>query len=159
MRPLPAASRLILPLAALAAVVLAAYAPEPHAGGPEAAPADTTWSWPEVSENLQVLPADIGAEGLRDVMRGFTRGLGVRCQYCHVGEEGQDFLEWDFASDAKTHKAVARDMMRMTRQINQEALPAIDGLHGHGDGGWRVTCYTCHRGATTPATAPPARDR
>ncbi|WP_412068089.1 c-type cytochrome [Rubrivirga sp. IMCC43871] len=146
--------RLVVPLALFAAIVLAAYAPTP-APTPAAAasPADTTWSWPSPAQNLQVLPADTPPEQLRDVMRGFTRALGVRCEFCHVGEPGTDFLEWDFASDAKPRKAVAREMMRMTWAINTETLPAIEGLRH--PGGMRVTCWTCHRGETTPATARP----
>lgn len=81
-------------------------------------------------------------------MTGFTRSLGVRCQYCHVGEEGADFLTWDFASDAKPMKATTRGMMEMTWQINTQTLPTIETLGGAED--WRVTCWTCHRGATTP---------
>ena len=33
------------------------------------------------------------------VMPGFTRALGVRCSYCHVGEEGESLSTYDFASD------------------------------------------------------------
>ena len=49
------------------------------------------WSWPEKPENLQVLPKDWPGQRLAPVMRGFSRTLGVRCSYCHVGEEGQPF--------------------------------------------------------------------
>ena len=101
---------------------------------------------------IQIAP-DTPPERLRDMMRGFTRALGVRCQFCHVGEPGTDFLEWDFASDAKPNKGVAREMMRMSWAINHETLPAIDGL-ANPDREWRVTCWTCHRGETVPATAP-----
>ena len=148
--------RLAVLLMGLALVVLAAYTPAPEAASASApAPADTTWSWPESPENLRVLPEDTSPERLREVMRGFTRALGVRCQYCHVGEEGEDFLTWDFASDQKGHKRITRDMMRMTWEINRETLPAIEGLHDTGED-FRVTCYTCHRGATRPATSPEA---
>lgn len=47
------------------------------------------WSWPEKPENLQVFSKDWPGSRLRAPMRGFTRALGVRCSYCHVGEEGQ----------------------------------------------------------------------
>ena len=40
-------------------------------------------------QNLQVLPADISPGELSRIMRGNALGLGVRCQYCHVGEEGR----------------------------------------------------------------------
>jgi hypothetical protein len=154
-------TRAYLPVLLFAGLAAAAYAPAPSAAGDRTvAPADTEWVWPENPENLQVLPDDIGADGLRNVMRAFTRGLGVRCSYCHVGEG--DFLNWDFASDEKGHKEVAREMMRMTRQINEDLLADIEGLHEHegeGSGAFRVTCWTCHRGDTTPATmAPPEED-
>ena len=77
-------------------------------------------------------------------MRGFTDALGVQCGFCHV-REGE---EWDFPSDAKGHKEVARGMMRMTWQINHEILPAIEGIGSHGTPS--VTCATCHRGQAHP---------
>ena len=140
--------RLTLPLLLLAAAVLAAY--RPHvASEASLVPEGMDWSWPDRIENAQVLPADIGAERLRNTMVGFSRALGVRCHFCHVGEEGVDFSEWDFPSDANPHKDAARGMMRMTVAINAVELPAIDGLHDA-----RVTCYTCHRGSAHPATQP-----
>src|SRR5688500_19371611 len=35
-------------------------------------------------KNLQVLPPDITRDQLMATMRSFTRGLGVRCNHCHV---------------------------------------------------------------------------
>ncbi|PAP76958.1 c-type cytochrome [Rubrivirga marina] len=138
--------RLLVPLVGFALLVLAAYAPGPTPAAPEAAPADSS-QW----ENLQVLPDSISRDALIGMMRGFTEALGVRCDHCHArGGEGPP----DFPSDANPHKEVAREMMRMTWQLNREALPAIEGLHEAE--GARVTCYTCHRGAARPATAPPA---
>lgn len=50
----------------------------------------------------------------------------------------------DHASDEKMEKLIARRMIRMVRDIN-----------AHFQGGKQhVTCYTCHRGSITPATAP-----
>ncbi|MDX1419143.1 MAG: c-type cytochrome, partial [Rubricoccaceae bacterium] len=166
MSTIPLAGRLALPLLLVALLALAATAPSPDPVGERPlAPADTEWAWPENPENLEALPEDIPPEGLRAVMRSFTRALDVRCHHCHVGEEGQDFLEWDFASDEKPEKEIAREMMRMTRQINLELLPAIEGLHGFEDGprpdpaDWLVTCWTCHRGEVHPEhLAPPLDD-
>ena len=56
---------------------------------------------PEEFTNLQVLPEDIGTRELIGYMRGFSLGTGYRCSGCHVGEEGQPFSEYDFASDEK----------------------------------------------------------
>jgi len=129
--------------ATLFGVSLAAQAPSP--------PAAPQWDWPARMTNAQVLPPDTPPDRLRDTMRGFTRALGVRCSFCHVGEEGAPLSTYDFASDANPKKAIARGMMTMTWQLNRQTLPAIPGLSEP-----RVTCFTCHRGATEPATAPPA---
>ena len=51
-------------------------------------------------------------------MRNFTSALGVRCQFCHVGQEGQPLAPFDFASDQKRNKLVARQMLRMVAEIN-----------------------------------------
>src|SRR5262249_41477991 len=58
-------------------------------------------------KNLKVLPADVN---IRQVMGGFTAGLGVMCTYCHV--QGQ------FDSDENPKKDVARMMIKMVQQIN-----------------------------------------
>jgi len=84
-------------------------------------------------KNLKLLPAD---ENLIPTMRSFTAALGVKCDFCHV--------QGDFASDEKHHKEIARHMISMAKDINGK-FP---------DGKTHVTCYTCHRGATEPATAP-----
>ena len=138
--------RLSLLAAALGALVLVAYRPAPVPAAPAlAAPTDTT-EW----VNLQILPDSISHDALIGIMRGFTDALGVQCGFCHVriGET------WNFPSDDKGHKEVARGMMRLTWQLNREILPAIEGIGGHGTP--EVTCYTCHRGAAHPPTAPDA---
>ncbi len=74
-----------------------------------------------------------------NAMQSFVQALGVadqgRCNYCHVE---------DRASDEKMQKVTARNMIIVVRDINAR-FP---------DGKQHVTCYTCHHGSTTPATAP-----
>lgn len=126
--------RLALLLAALGSVLVAAYAPgapAPATARPAARP-DSVWTWPERAENLDVLPDSTSADELRAVMESFTRALGVRCGECHVGE-GRDFRTWDFASDARPHKEVARGMMRMTMEINGDLLPDALESHDHAE--------------------------
>jgi hypothetical protein len=101
-------------------------------------------------KNLKVLPQDISGAQLLGTMKFFAQSLGVRCTYCHVGTEGQPLSTFDFASDAKSHKDTARGMLRLVKEINGD-LPAITG-----DPSSKVTCFTCHRGSTTPATEIPA---
>ncbi len=86
---------------------------------------------------------------LISIMRGFSTGLGVRCQHCHVsrGADTDDLTAFDFASDEKEAKGKARVMLRMTRAINQEYLPQVKG-----ELGLRVTCATCHHGREHPET-------
>lgn len=108
-------------------------------------------------QNVQVIPADTPRGEVFATMKHISQSLGVRCTYCHVGEEGQPLSTFDFASDAKWQKGRAREMLKMVRNLNahhftpegEEAqlLPIEDN---------KVTCYTCHRGSTKPVAAVPA---
>ena len=92
---------------------------------------------PPAPKNLKLLSPDTN---IRETMRSFEVALGVnQCTFCHV--------QGDFASDDNPKKNVARMMISMAREINAK-FP---------DGKQHVRCYTCHRGATEPATEPPAQ--
>lgn len=106
------------------------------------------WDWPEKSMNLKVLPEDTSADRLRAVMRGFTGALGVRCNYCHVGEEGKPLSTFDFPSDTNPNKDRAREMMRMVGSI-QGHLQKIEPSGAERVG---VRCQTCHQGRARPTT-------
>jgi plasmid stabilization system protein ParE len=80
-------------------------------------------------------------------MKNWTAALGVRCQHCHVGEEGKPFSEWDFASDANPEKQRAREMWRMLEEINRR-LAAMPEMHGAKPSS--ATCATCHHGVPRP---------
>ena len=105
---------------------------------------------PEKFTNLQVLPKTITRAELVPIMRGFALNLGTRCEHCHVGE-GNDLSKFDFAADTKPAKGVARQMLKMVAVLNAQ----VDGI---GDpapkGSPKITCFTCHRGALKPLTAP-----
>jgi hypothetical protein len=86
-------------------------------------------------KNVQVLnPAT-----LPETMQSFVQALGLlekgTCNYCHAEDK---------SSDEKRPKVIARRMVTMMRAING-TFP---------DGQQHVTCYTCHRGSTTPLTEP-----
>ncbi len=51
--------------------------------------------------NLQYFPKTISRQELIGNMRGFSFSLGVRCQFCHAGNEGNKLDQMDFASDEK----------------------------------------------------------
>jgi hypothetical protein len=135
-------------LAAMSRVTLAAAAMIVAATAIGASRADQI---PDKFTNLQVLSKDITRARLVPIMRSFALELGVRCEHCHLGE-GNDLSKFDFASDVRPAKATARRMMRMLERLHGE------DLEGVGDAARmpKVTCYTCHRGQRTPATAPPS---
>lgn len=106
------------------------------------------WSWPEKPKNLQVLPKDWPGTRLRPVMIGFTQALGVRCSYCHKGEEGEPLSSYDFASDENPNKNRAREMLRMLKDINAH----LNNIEPSGDTRVNMWCHTCHRGRARPMT-------
>ena len=75
---------------------------------------------------------DIPASELAEVMRFYSRALGVGCDHCHV--------EGDFASDEKITKVIARRMLTIRGGLEGDFF----------DGRSVLTCWTCHRGERTP---------
>ena len=102
---------------------------------------------PDKFTNLQVLPKEIGKRELLDVMKGFTSALGVRCQHCHIGEEGKPLTTFDFVSDTKTTKQAARVMLQMVQAINNEHLAKVVNKSTPAV---QVNCNTCHHGENRP---------
>jgi len=105
---------------------------------------------PDHFTNLTVLPKTISKEELIGVMRSFTEGLGVRCGFCHVEEEGQSPHKFDFSSDDKDNKKKARIMMKMTQNINENYLSELKDFGGGNV--IKVRCITCHHGLKEPKT-------
>ena len=85
---------------------------------------------PDKFENLKVFPKDIPKADLIAAMRNFSRSLGVRCTFCHVGEEGQPLSSFDFVSDENDHKNTARVMMKMVDGINNTHLAELEKSGG-----------------------------
>lgn len=121
--------------AALFGVSMALAQAGPPPGGP-----------PPPPKNLQVFPKDIPRPQLIANMKLFSQSLGVRCTFCHVGEEGK----LDFPSDGKQEKRTARKMLAMVHRINEQDFGVKDFANV------KVTCFTCHRGSTKPVAMPPA---
>ena len=94
----------------------------------------------EVFRNIRVMKK-VPAERLLAIMEmGYSRSLGVNCTHCHVPGE------WE--KDEKTPKQIAREMMAMSRAINEKYLAKIKGLRSETP---IVNCTTCHRGQLKPA--------
>jgi hypothetical protein len=106
--------------------------------------------------NLQVFAKDTPRAQVLQTMNAFNESLGVRCNYCHVqdGASGR----FDYASDEKREKRVARQMVLLRDSINV-MMPAVVGkpagagpTSGSGMPGApiRVLCRSCHHGLPVP---------
>ena len=91
----------------------------------------------QVQKNIQVLTG-MPSSQLLPVMHFMRTSLGVRCDYCHVAENGKYWM------DDKPPKQTARRMLRMVFEINKANF----------GGQPVVTCNTCHRGSTKPISVP-----
>lgn len=106
--------------------------------------------------NLHVLPSEITARELNEVMVGNLRGLGLPrrqsegCLYCHVGSMDEPANSWNYALDDKVTKRKARTMLAMVQDINSR----LEALEGRVAPDLKVTCYTCHKGRTDPRPLP-----
>ena len=90
-----------------------------------------------VSKNIQVLNG-MPESQLLPVMHLMRTALGVRCDHCHIAENGKYWM------DEKPAKETARRMIRMVFEINKANF----------GGQPVVTCNTCHRGSTKPVGIP-----
>lgn len=93
-----------------------------------------------VFENIQSLDRVPAERLLRIMEMGFSESLGVTCIHCHT--------PYDWSSDEKPQKEIAREMMAMVGKINQDLLGAIKNLESENP---MVNCTTCHRGQVKPA--------
>jgi hypothetical protein len=100
---------------------------------------------PPPPANLQVLAKDMPRPQVIQVMQTYTGALGVECNYCHV-QEGRGGRN-DFAADEKPTKKTAREMMKMTREINDKLPDLVGKAAGSAT---TVVCATCHRGVAIP---------
>src|ERR1051326_6432137 len=75
--------------------------------------------------NLQVLSPNITHDELIATMRGFARALGTRCEHCHVQTATAPRPQFDFPSDAKPEKKIARTIFRMVRSINGDYISKL----------------------------------
>ncbi|MDQ4121390.1 MAG: c-type cytochrome [Acidobacteriota bacterium] len=85
-------------------------------------------------KNIKVLN-EMPADQMGKVMNIMSASLGVNCSFCHV--------ENDFARDDKEKKQEAREMIKMTFELNKN----------HFDNRPEITCNTCHRGEEHPQSA------
>ncbi len=106
-----------------------------------ALPADVGPTAAQTYQNVQVL-GGVSAERFNHLMAQMNNWVVPAnaaaseqgCNYCHNPE--------NMASDEKYTKIVARQMIRMTQDINAKYANHVQGTG--------VTCWTCHRGNAVP---------
>lgn len=128
-RALADAAALLLTLSGVASAETARKTPSPDV------------SAEKFYKNIQVFQTLPSTE-LMPAMKFMADALGVKCSYCHVTN---DTGRWPVDRDDKAAKGRAREMIRMTREINRANFK----------GRVEVTCATCHHGAVKPASMPP----
>ena len=144
-------------------VSLAVLAQEPAAGQRGAAGGRAGGGGAAAPQNLQVFPKDTTQAQILQTMQEVTAALGVQCAYCHVqaaaapggrgdggggrAGRGGGAPAFDFASDDKPQKKVARQMILMVREINPRVAAATGKTE---NAAARVGCVTCHRGVAIP---------
>lgn len=88
-------------------------------------------------KNLKILPQNISKDSLMNLMEGYNKALGVKCNHCHV--------MLDKSSDKKHEKEVARHMIQFTNELNAKEFAPIGEKYKNA-----IECATCHRGSTKP---------
>ena len=89
-------------------------------------------------KNVQLLKG-LTPTQLQRTMNMMRASLGVHCDFCHVMKDNN----WDFASDEKDEKKVARKMIQMTMDLNNNVFKRT-----------AVSCNSCHRGSLHPVALP-----
>jgi hypothetical protein len=101
--------------------------------------------------NLKVLPKDISDEKLDSIMQVYNKALGVSCDFCHAKANTLVFGqkdELDYASDKNAMKENARDMMRMTIEMNSKYF--YFDKNQKPEYLTTITCMMCHKGEPMP---------
>jgi hypothetical protein len=98
--------------------------------------------------NLKVLPKDISDTKLDSIMESYTVALGVNCNFCHVKIKNSPDSLLDYVSDKEPMKENARNMMRMTIDINKNYFYFDKSIQPEYLN--VVHCKTCHKGEPIP---------
>ena len=92
---------------------------------------------PDNFQNIKVLEHIDSKSQIKKYMKSISKDLGVECKFCH---------DMDDKSLDTPHKEIAREMILLTRQINNY-LHAFQSNDEEGkEEALTVTCWTCHKG-------------
>ena len=103
-------------------------------------------------KNVQVLPFKTEKEITRYMKKQVAKSLGVKCAFCHDIK--------DKSKDDNPHKLVAREMMKMLAEVNENMTSITELAQKSGLENWEKTpiveCWSCHRGQTIPEYSRPS---
>tara|TARA_Y100000758_G_scaffold264449_1_gene203769 strand:- start:121 stop:474 length:354 start_codon:yes stop_codon:yes gene_type:complete len=92
--------------------------------------------FPNDFKNLKVL--DIKSKGeMQKYMKSISKDLGVKCSHCH---------DMDDKSLDTPEKEIAREMIVLTRQINEYLFSLQEQDTTAKNNQTLVSCWTCHKG-------------
>ena len=93
--------------------------------------------------NLKALPKDTSIAQLNQVMQDWKAAMGGHCFTCHSvkNQDSGGRPDFVFTDDSKQQFKVAREMYKMTEEINKKYLAESKAP---------VACSTCHRGHEIP---------
>ncbi len=103
---------------------------------------------PKVLKNIKAFPSTMTYNEVDHQMDIFKVSLGVKCNYCHA-QTKESAPKLDMANDDNPKKDIARDMIRMTRDLNEKYMAKLS--HTNAEPLQVVTCNTCHRGNAKPS--------
>jgi aerobic-type carbon monoxide dehydrogenase small subunit (CoxS/CutS family) len=89
-------------------------------------------------KNLQVLDKNISNDELKKMMEGFAAQLGVKCAFCHVGEE--------YEKDDRKQKGDARRMIKLVMDMKAKKAEYFKATVKVS----AIQCSMCHRGKPQP---------
>ena len=96
-------------------------------------------------KNLQVLDFE-SERDLKKYMKTIGKDLGVKCTFCH---------DLNDKSIDTEHKLVAREMMKMQKNLNKQYFAMIGDSLLKLDNALQISCWTCHRGTKEPQLVRP----
>ena len=107
-----------------------------------------TLIFPNDFRNLKVLNIDSKGE-MKKYMKSISKDLGVKCSHCH---------DMDDKSLDTPEKEIAREMIILTRQINEYLLSIEKQDTTAKKNQTVVSCWTCHKGSLEVEKQRPVQD-
>ncbi len=102
-------------------------------------------------KNVKIIPKETDEDQMERIMYGYAKDLGVTCSFCHPDTKPDVFpRRVDFVSDELAPKNTARNMMRMTDNINRKYFNYKNKYDFASITANVFTCNTCHRGLKKP---------